>query len=240
MRERERERERVKYNFFNHYFQNSFKNEICILINNSKINKRINIFDIGCYLGNFSREIKQKINKKANFYLFDPNPYIKLNDFNYNCLGISDKKIKNYYYNSFFPSSGSGFNKIIMNDFFWNLSRKLMTFNIFKKFIKFRVKTISIDNFCKNKKIKEIELLKIDTEGHELNVLKSGKKILNKTKIIQLEIVDKKKLFKEKFNRINNLLLKYNFKLLKFKNIWSVSILSNIKAIDVLYVNKNL
>jgi len=51
--------------------------------------------------------------------------------------------------------------------------------------------------------------------------------------------MDKKKFFKKKFIRINNFLLKYNFKLLKFKNIWSISILSNLKAIDVLYVNKN-
>jgi hypothetical protein len=141
------------YNFIDHYFQNSFTNEICRIINNSKINKKINIFDIGSYLGNFSREIKKKISKKANFYLFDPNPYIKLNDFNYNCLGISNRiSKKNYYYNSFFPSSGSGFNKIAMNDFFWSLSRKLMTFNIFKKFIKFKVQTITLDNFCKKKK----------------------------------------------------------------------------------------
>ena len=240
MREREieRERERVKYNFINHYFQNSFTNEICKMINNSKINKKINIFDVGSYLGSFSREIKNKIKKKTNFYLFDPNPYIKLNDFNYNCVGISDKITKkNYYYNSFFPSSGSGFDKITKNDFFWNLSRKLVTFNLFKKFKKFQVKTITLDNFCKNKNIKEIELLKIDTEGHEFHVLKSGKKILNKTKIIQLEILDTKKLFKKKFIRINNFLSKYNFKLLKIKNIWSVSVLSNIKAIDVLYVN---
>ena len=47
-----------------------------------------------------------------------------------------------------------------------------------------------------------------------------------------------KKLFKKKFSQINNFLLKYNFKLLKIKNIWSVSILSNIKAIDALYINK--
>ena len=86
--------------------------------------------------------------------------------------------------------------------------------------------------------INEIELLKIDTEGHEFYVLKGGKKILNKTKIIQIEIMDNKKLFKKKFSQINNFLLKYNFKLLKIKNIWSVSILSNIKAIDALYINK--
>jgi len=126
-----------------------------------------------------------------------------------------------------------------MNDFFWNLSRKLVTFNIFKKFIKFKVQTITLDNFCKKKKINKIELLKIDTEGHEFDVLKSAQKILKNTKIIQLEIMDKKKFFKKKFIRINNFLLKYNFKLLKVKNIWSISILSNLKAIDVLYVNKN-
>ena len=50
--------------------------------------------------------------------------------------------------------------------------------------------------------------------------------------------MDNKKLFKKKFSQINNFLLKYNFKLLKIKNIWSVSILSNIKAIDALYINK--
>jgi hypothetical protein len=84
--------------------------------------------------------------------LFDPNPHIKLNDFNHYCWGISNKSTKkNYYYNSFFPSSGSGFNKITMNDFFWNLSRKIITFQIFKKFSKFQVRTISLDNFCKKK-----------------------------------------------------------------------------------------
>ena len=106
-----------------------------------------------------------------------------------------------------------------MNDFFWDLSRKLLTFNIFKKFTQFQVKTITLDAFCKKKNIKKIELLKIDTEGHEFHVLKKGKKILNKTKIIQIEIMDNKKLFKKKFIQINNFLLKYNFKLLKIKNI---------------------
>jgi hypothetical protein len=83
-------------------------------------------------------------------------------------------------------------------------------------------------------------LLKIDTEGHEFQVLQSGKKLLNKTKIIQVEIMDKKKLFEKKFIKRDNFLKKYNFKLLKIKNIFSVSMLSNIKAIDTLYINKSL
>ena len=32
--------DKVKYNFVNHYFQNSFTNEICKIINNSKYNKK--------------------------------------------------------------------------------------------------------------------------------------------------------------------------------------------------------
>ena len=83
-------------------------------------------------------------------------------------------------------------------------------------------------------------MLKIDTEGHEFQVLQSGKKLLNKTKIIQVEIMDKKKLFEKKFIKRDNFLKKYNFKLLKIKNIFSVSMLSNIKAIDTLYINKSL
>ena len=245
MRENESKFSKIIYKFIDNFFQNTFAKEICEIINKSKSNKKINIFDVGSYLGNFSREIKENINTKklnrVNFFLFEPNPHIKLKDFNHHCLGISNKSSKkNYYYNSFFPSSGSGFNKITMNDFLWNLSRKLITFQIFKKFIKFQVRTISLDNFCKKKNITRIEVLKIDTEGHEFQVLKGGKKLLNKTKIIQVEIMDKKKKFAKKFAKINNFLIKYNFKLLKIKNIWSVSMLSNIKAIDALYINKSL
>ena len=245
MRDGESKFSKIIYKFIDSLFQNTFVKEICEIINKSKSDKKINIFDIGSYLGNFSREIKKKLNKnklnRVNFILFEPNPYIKLKDFNHLCLGISNKSTKKkYYYNNFFPSSGSGFNKITLDDFFWNLSRKLITFSIFKKFITFQVRTISLDNFCKKKKISRIELLKIDTEGHEFQVLKGGKKLLNKTKIIQVEIMDKKNLFEKKFAQINNFLIKYNFKLLKIKKIWSVSFLSNIKAIDALYVNKSL
>ena len=231
--------QKVAYNFVNLFFQNNFTNDIYDILNKSKPGKKINIFDIGSYLGNFSRELKKKIKNKykLNFYLFDPNPFIKLKDFEYNCVGISDViSKKNYNYNNFFPSSGSGFNKITSNDLLWNISRKLITFNIFKKFSKFKVYTDTLDNFCK--KITKIDILKIDTEGHELEVLKGGKNILHNTNIIQVEIMEKKKNFRKKFKKVDNFLKKYNFEIIKMKKIWSVSLFSNIKAIDVLYSKK--
>jgi len=118
------------------------------------------------------------------------------------------------------------------------MSRKLITFNIFKKFSKFKVYTDTLDNFCK--KISKIDILKIDTEGHELEVLKGGKNILHNTNIIQIEIMEKKKYFEKKFKKVNDFLKKYNFEIIKKKKIWSVSLFSNIEAIDVLYSKKQL
>jgi len=171
-------------------------------------NRAINIFDVGSYLGSFSKSIKNnlKIKKNVNFFLFDPNPNLNLNDFEYFCLGISDKtKKQKFYLNSFFPSSGSGFNTITKDDYFWNLSRKMVTFSPKKSLHEFDTDTTTLDEFCKLKKINFIEVLKIDTEGHELN---GGKKNLKNTKIIQIEILDNKSKFQKKSKKINSLLKK--------------------------------
>jgi hypothetical protein len=50
--------------------------------------------------------------------------------------------------------------------------------------------------------------------------------------------MEKKIYFKKKFKRVDNFLKKYGFKIVKKKKIWSVSLLSNIEAIDVLYSKK--
>ena len=51
------------------------------------------------------------------------------------------------------------------------------------------VPVISMDDFCASKGIERIDLLKIDVEGHELEVLKGAKELLRKRSvgIIQLE-----------------------------------------------------
>jgi hypothetical protein len=39
--------------------------------------------------------------------------------------------------------------------------------------------------------------------------------------------------------KVDNFLKKYNFEIIKIKKIWSVSLFSNIEAIDVLYSKKS-
>ena len=56
-----------------------------ILDNLKKESEENIIFDVGCFQGNFSRKLKKRIKeKKTNFFLFDPNPNLKISDFEYN------------------------------------------------------------------------------------------------------------------------------------------------------------
>ena len=215
---------------------NDFNSDIKNLINK----KSPTVFDIGCFNGNFSKKLKEKLNSSTkNFYLFDANPNLKLKEFKYFNMTFSDKiKILNFNLNTFLPSSGSSLKKIIKKDKMWNFSRKLFTFNINKSFVSLKVKTNTLDNFCKLNKIKKIDLLKIDVEGSELDVLKGGKNILKNVKIIQLEILQSKNNFLKEKNKIVGLLNKYNLRIFSEKKIKSVTFLSNIVSEDILFVKK--
>ena len=57
----------------------------------------------------------------------------------------------------------------------------------------------------------------------------------NKIKIILVEIIDKKNSYKKKEKKIINLLK--NFALIKKANIWSISLFSNIRGGDYLFIN---
>jgi len=222
------------YNLVDKFLMRDFSDE---LINKLNSKKPI-IFDVGCFIGNFSRNLKKKLNlKNKNFYLFDANPNLKIKDFKYNNLVFSDKiQIRNFYLNEFFPSSGSSLKEDTKNDLKWNYTRKLITLSPNKGFKILKVKTNTIDNFCKNNKITKIDILKIDVEGSEFEVLKGSKKILNQTHLIQLEIYQNKKNFIKVEKKITTLLKEYNFKKIKEKKIWSVSLFSNLIGKDVLFI----
>ena len=76
------------------------------------------------------------------------------------------------------------------------------------------VKVKKIDNFFYKKKIKAIHILKIDTEGFELNVIEGAKKALKKTKIIIIEFQLNDMYLNYNPKKIDNLLKKNNFTLI--------------------------
>ncbi len=223
------------YFYFDLFTQNDFTN---LIVRQFKKSERLIIFDVGCYIGNFSKKLKSKINRKSKFYLFDPNPNLKNEKFNIFNIALGSKNIKkNFYFNTLLEHSGSSMSNITKNDFLWNLSRKILFFKFGKIFKKIIVNCETIDSFCKRKKIKKIDILKIDVEGSELEIILGAKNTLKKIKVIQIEVFGRKDNIKIKIDKINSLLKKYKFKIIKMKRIYSVSILSNIAAYDILLVN---
>ena len=247
----------LAYHLVDFFLMNDNEKDIYKIIKKKKLKI---IFDVGCFQGKFTKKMLNIDNKKKNksfFYLFDPNlnssKYVKyllqnnknVRHFN---IGLSNKiEEKIFYLNNFFEASGSSFQKLLKDDKLWNLSRRfvLKILNIFSfsklpNFTSSKIKTNTIDNFCKLKKIDQIDLLKIDSEGHEEYILKGAEKKLknNKINVIYTEVLGKKNMFHSKKNKIIKYLKKYHFELVKNYPITSVGFFSDLKATDMLFVNK--
>ena len=106
--------------------------------------------------------------------------------------------------------------------------------NSFQK--KIKVKTIRLDEYFEVKNINKIDLLKVDTEGHEIKVLNGAKKIFENDKIKYLLIeIHGSNMYKDyRSSDIYSFLEEKNFKLVKrFK-------FPLLKFEDQLYENVNI
>jgi len=219
--------------------------------------KRKTIFDIGCFRGTFTKKLLAcKKNQQINFdfFLFDPNPNVKNYIQNltknekvrYFDLALDDSNCKKkFYLNNFFEPSGSSLKTVAKDDKKWNMTRRaiLKILQPFKKigsFSEIIVQTKTLDNFCFEKKIENIDVLKIDSESNELNILNGARNLLERNKIylIYTEISESKNKFDFKEKTVFDFLKNYNFELKKKYDIKSASFLSDMKATDNIFVNK--
>ena len=242
------------YNLLNKFSSNEIERDIKeYLKKKDKI-----VFDVGCFRGTFTENLiknEQKLGIKSNFFLFDPSPNVK----SYIKHLLKNEKVKyfnlafdnsntnkKFYLNTFMEPAGSSLNTMIRDDKKWTSSRKfimqiLQPFKRIGGFSEINVQTQTLDNFCLSNKIENIDVLKIDTEGNDLNVLKGAKKLLseNKIKAIYTEISDTKINFKEKEKSTIDFLNNYNFDLRKIYRNKTFSVLSGLTVTDNLFINKN-
>lgn len=120
-------------------------------------------------------------------------------------IGISsfkgEKKLNVYE-----KSSINSFQNININSKYSKIKENF--FNIKKN--KFELVNINtLDNLCNS--LSKIELLKIDVEGHESDVLEGAKKVLDKTKVIMIEIHRSSQYEEYSKEKIYNLLAKHKF-----------------------------
>ena len=171
------------------------------------LNKSKVVFDIGSNLGQWTK-LALGINKDLKVHCFEPSLYtfnkLMENKFpdNVNCnnIGLSSTKGERTF---FVFENGSGLN---------SLYQRIGLETILGENVQNKTETILLDtleNYCFERNIKEIDFMKIDTEGHELEILKGGESLLKKgqIKMIQFEYggcnIDSHVLLKDIFNFFN-------------------------------------
>ena len=187
------------------------------------INEISTYIDVGSHKGTYTDLILDNFNVKKAF-LFEPQKNIykfikkkyelkkKIYIFN---NAVSDKvKIGKIYINK--HDLTSSLNQINKKNLYLNFKAKLFSTNI-SEMIKesYDVKIVTLLDLIKKKKLKNIDLLKIDTEGHEEEVLKGLGKKINIIKIILIEIHNDDIYLKYSSSKINKYLVKNKFYLHK-------------------------
>ncbi len=144
----------------------------------------VTIFDVGANQGQFSDLILSGLKDQINFKIhsFEPSKYsfeklaeklassgnVILNNFG---LGKKEETAELFY-----EKEGSGLASLT--------KRNLSHFNIdFNKSEIIQIKTL--DSYCASKNIKNIDLLKVDVEGHEMEVLEGAIEMFEK-KVIRM------------------------------------------------------
>tara|TARA_B110000503_G_scaffold139421_1_gene227775 strand:+ start:1663 stop:2379 length:717 start_codon:yes stop_codon:yes gene_type:complete len=204
-------------------FFDSFQQKKIIRLINNKFSTPIIIFDIGAHYGETIKIFQKKINCKK-IYSFEASPInfkiLKENFRNNYCdkleiynYGVGKETISTFI-NQTLESSSSTINNLNIKSKYFHNKLKILNIKNKESFSKkIPINIISLDNFINEKKIHNIDLLKIDTEGYEFNVLKGLNNSHNIIKLIYFEHhYDDMILKNYKFSDIHYLLKSYGFK----------------------------
>lgn len=191
---------------------------------NKKIPKRSLFLDVGANEGLWSKKILQKF-KSCKIIAVEPIKNLtyknkKILIIN-KAVDINRGKLRNFYItrekvtSSLLKQERSIINKFITFKDKKGLVHKKSDYDVVKKI---KVKTARLDDLIKKFKVKEIHYLKIDTEGNDLNVLKSLGKDINKVWGFELETWNEKKTLWKKQHWLReciNFIEKKNFKIVR-------------------------
>jgi FkbM family methyltransferase len=162
------------------------------------------LFDVGANKGEFTKHILDKWKgRNIKLYVFEPSmkTYAMLKEavpardsVSLINMGLGDKTEK---VELFYDREGSGLASVYPRD----LSYHNINFSDHET-----IELTTLDLFCEQNKIDSIDFLKLDVEGHELAVLKGGKRMFDsgKVKMVQFEFggcnLDSRSFFRDYFN----------------------------------------
>ena len=230
---------RFVLNFFDYFQQIKIINFL-----KKNLKGKIIFFDIGAHHGETLKLFSKKF-EIEEIHCFEASPI------NFKILSKETKNLNlNLYLNNFGigsnnqdtfinqteESSSSSINEFNNNSKYFKKKLKILNVNNYKNFYKkVPIKLIKLDDYIEKNKITKIDILKIDTEGFELNVIKGLKLNNNKVKYIYFEhhyddMIKKNYIFSD----INKLLNDYGFKK-KYKSKMFFR-----KSFEYIYENKSI
>lgn len=141
------------------------------------------IFDIGHNSGEFSTDAFRVFGKEIIIHAFEPNLdvnsiYENNSSVVMNRYALSSEKGESQLYIPVELSNQSEYTKIA------SLFNRPHFKNIKNTYVYSKnVNTTTLDHYCNEKNIDYIDYLKIDTEGHEFEILKGGKNIFSEKRV---------------------------------------------------------
>ena len=199
--------------------------------------------DVGSHMGEYIIQLLKRFNVQK-IYAFEPNPTIfkklskkvrnkkNIEIFNVGVGHLNEKKILHQN----IESSSSSIYPLNINSKYYKKKFIILNFLNLKKISKpIEIDLIKLEDFLNNKRIIQVDLLKIDTEGSEFNVLKGLNKNIEKVKLIHFEHHFDDMIIKNyKLTDIHEYLLNNNFeKIFKIKMKFR-------KSFEYIYKNKLL
>ena len=195
------------------------------------------IFDVGANTGQSIERFK-RIFLNCIIHSFEPHK---------ECFDIIKKKfnqnvvINNFALGKYNQNKNFNFNILTYTSSFLQINKKNKNSFLFKNKKKQKVKIVKLDYYVKCHNIKNIDILKIDTQGYELNVLKGGAKTLKSkiVKFIEIEItLDEIYLGNPKFFEIDFIMNKNNFFIYQLGEFSYENQIDKLKSFDVVYMKR--
>jgi len=190
-------------------------------------NESINLecfFDVGSHMGTYSDLILGEFSN-CKTYMFEPQfhifkkikkKYKNQNNVKIFNFAISNKLGKKKFNINKHDLTSSLTSLDFKNNRYLQLKARLFGTNSSGMVLqKKNIQTKKLSQFIKSKKIRIIDLVKVDTEGHELEVLEGLGKDIKNIRYILIEFHNDKIYLSYKPKKIHNLLINNNFELKK-------------------------